>query len=101
MALDEHPKIAVERLLWGATPQSPAQRPRRFYAKITLDRLTPQVSNIAQSILDPFRTSGIQLAVMHNTVFGDYPAQQTARVNQKLSRLISLSAAQQFLAQRI
>ena len=36
--------------------QPPAQpgrpRPRRFYAKVTLDpnRLTPQVSNIAQSI---------------------------------------------------
>jgi len=37
------------------SPGSPAEpaRPRRFYAKITLDpnRPTPQVSNIAQSIL--------------------------------------------------
>jgi hypothetical protein len=32
---------------------APAPRPRRFYAKVTLDpnRPTPQVSNIAQSIL--------------------------------------------------
>jgi hypothetical protein len=30
-----------------------------------------------------------------------FSAQQTARANQKLSRLIPLSAAQQFLAQRI
>ena len=34
-------------------PPPPAARPRRFYAKVTLDpnRPTPQVSNIAQSIL--------------------------------------------------
>jgi hypothetical protein len=39
----------------GQLPASPAPaaRPRRFYAKVTLDpnRPTPQVSNIAQSIL--------------------------------------------------
>ena len=36
----------------GSTPAAP-RRPRRFYAKIALDpnRPTPQVSNIAQSIL--------------------------------------------------
>jgi hypothetical protein len=34
-------------------PPPPPARPRRFYAKVTLDpnRPTPQVSNIAQSIL--------------------------------------------------
>jgi hypothetical protein len=34
-------------------PQPPERRSRRFYAKVTLDsnRPTPQVSNIAQSIL--------------------------------------------------
>jgi hypothetical protein len=42
-------------------PPSPERRPRRFYAKIALDpnRPTPQVSNIAQSILSELdRTRG-------------------------------------------
>jgi hypothetical protein len=41
-------------VVWGLPAGTPrASRPRRFYAKVTLDpnRPTPQISNIAQSIL--------------------------------------------------
>jgi hypothetical protein len=50
-------------------PRSPSlheRRPRRFYAKVTLDpnRPTPQVSNVAQSILSELdRVRGTKISV--------------------------------------
>jgi hypothetical protein len=48
------------------TGPNPAPRPRRFYAKVTLDpnRPTPQVSNIAQSILSELdRVRGVKITL--------------------------------------
>jgi hypothetical protein len=44
---------AKDRVIEQPPPPSPPSRPRRFYATVTLDpnRPTPQVNNIAQSIL--------------------------------------------------
>jgi hypothetical protein len=61
--------VTAEPSVTGPLPDAASRtaRPRRFYAKVTLDpnRPTPQLSNIAQSILsEPDRARGTTITLV-------------------------------------